>query len=188
MPKNISRIFFTSIAAVFLFTGYSFAVPEDGFGAAVKLESRYFTIYYAPQLDPQALASQLEIRPLEQVITGESYADDLGGRIDTLFSQACVILDMQLPSFHGVIKIGQEAARINAAYRNIFGKELGNKRSFYLYDTNTIYISSADFKREILGHEMAHAIISRYFVVLPPLKIQEVLATYVEFQLRRLYK
>jgi len=186
--KYISRIFLAAILALVLSASSSFAAEEDGFGPAAKLESRYFTVYYAPQLDPQELARQLEIRPLEKVITGESYPDNLGGRIDTLFSQACVILDMQLPSFHGIIKIGQDANQISGIYENIFAKELPENRSFYLYDANTIYISVENLKRGILGHEMAHAIISHYFVVLPPLKIQEVLAVYVEYQLRRLYQ
>jgi hypothetical protein len=37
----------------------------------------------------------------------------------------------------------------------------------------------------VLGHEIAHAIMSHYFVVLPSEKIQEVLAGFVEYQLRK---
>jgi len=36
-----------------------------------------------------------------------------------------------------------------------------------------------------LGHEIGHAVISNYFVVQPPIRIQEVLAGYVEYQLRK---
>jgi len=34
-------------------------------------------------------------------------------------------------------------------------------------------------------HEIAHAVISHYFIVPPPAKIQEVLAGYVEYDLRK---
>jgi hypothetical protein len=60
--------------------------------------------------------------------------------------------------------------------------------SFYVYDLNTIYVSAGSFKREVLGHEIAHAVISHYFVVQPPMKAQEVLAGYVEYQLREATK
>ena len=38
---------------------------------------------------------------------------------------------------------------------------------------------------KVLGHEIGHAVISHYFVVLPSVKVQEVLAVYVEYQLRK---
>ena len=50
---------------------------------------------------------------------------------------------------------------------------------------NTIYASAENFKIGVIGHEIAHAVISHYFVVQPSVKIQEVLAGYVEYQLRK---
>jgi len=57
--------------------------------------------------------------------------------------------------------------------------------SFYVNDISAIYISGENFRREILGHEIAHAIINHYFVVSPPIKVQEILAKYIEYQLRK---
>ena len=104
--------------------------------------------------------------------------------LDVLFTQVCDTLDMQLYSFQGKIKICLDRERLSQIYDDLFRKEL-QASSFYIYSLNTIYISADSFKREILGHEMAHAIISHYFVVQPSVKIQEVLAGYVEYQLRR---
>jgi hypothetical protein len=84
-----------------------------------------------------------------------------------------------------IVKICNNAGELQALYRNMFAQELGLRQSFYVYDTNSIYISEDSLKREILGHEMAHAVISRYFVIPAPIKIQEVLAMYVEYNLRR---
>jgi len=108
--------------------------------------------------------------------------------IDTLFSQVCDILDMQLYNFHGTIKIYRDFKQVNAIYKNLFNRELPKSHSFYAYNLNTVYISAEHFSREVLGHEIGHAVISHYFVVLPSVKIQEVLATFVEYQLRKLYK
>jgi len=59
------------------------------------------------------------------------------------------------------------------------------ERSFYVFDSNTIFISYQDLTLGMLGHEIAHAVISGYFVVPPPDKVQEVLAGYVEYSLRK---
>jgi hypothetical protein len=50
---------------------------------------------------------------------------------------------------------------------------------------NTIYVSLKDVSLGMLAHEVAHAIISSYFVVAPPEKVQEVLAGYVEYSIRK---
>ena len=46
-------------------------------------------------------------------------------------------------------------------------------------------LSADGFSREVLGHEMARAIMSHYFVIQPPLKIQEVMGMYVQYNLRK---
>ena len=188
MPRYLSRTFLAVVLVLSLFAGFSIAAEDDGFGSARKIESRHFTIYFAPQLDPGELARSLDIRASDKLISGGAYQSGLGGMIDTLFTQACDILDMQLYSFHGAIKICRDTNQVNAIYRNLFDKDLPKSHSFYLYNTNTIYISAENFKREVLGHEIGHAIISHYFVVSPSVKIQEVLAVFVEYQLRKSYQ
>ena len=169
--------------------GVSFAL-DDGFGQARRLEGKHFIIYYAPQLEISALAQQLNIGPTDNLLVGKSMQREssseaeLADMLDTLFMRVCDILDMQLYSFQGNIKICRDYNHLNSIYYNFFNKEL-KTRSFYVYSLNTIYISKDDFRREILGHEIGHAVISHYFVVLPSVKIQEVLAMYVEYQLKR---
>lgn len=164
---------------------------DDGFNSAKKIESSHFSIYYEPDVDSAVLAQQLNISPSDQILAGgggRSQASSLGlgvaSMVDTLFARVCDILDMQLYSYKGNIKVCKNQARLEALYKNIFDKPF-NKESFYINDLNTIYISEDNFKQEILGHEIGHAVISHYFVVSPSVKIQEVLAGYVEYQLRR---
>lgn len=192
IKKVFCAFFLPSFMAVFLAAGISYAY-DDGFSPAKKIESEHFTIYYAPELDTANLAQMLNISPSEEILTGKGAkqagasggaAAGLTDMLDTLFTRVCGILDMQLYSYKGEIKICKDAIQLNAVYRNLFDKGL-TRESFYVNDLNTIYISGDNFRMEILGHEIGHAVISHYFVVSPSVKVQEILATYVEYQLRK---
>ena len=99
--------------------------------------------------------------------------------------QVSDILDMHIYSLKINIKVCRTPEELSELYKNMFNTGLGHQKSFYVYRTNTIYAYEDSFKREIIGHEMAHAILCHYFPVPPPVKIQEVLAMYVEYSLRR---
>lgn len=190
MPR--SKLFnIVVIIFVFMAVGKVYAY-EDGFGQAKKLQTKQFTVYYSPQVDISALAKKLRISFSDRVLAGsEPKLSDSGVQpelveaLDTLFLGVCNILDMNLYSFQGIIKICRDEGQLNEIYTNLFGSSLGNRVSFYTSELNTIYITGEHFQREVLGHEMAHAIMSRYFVVQPPVKASEVLAGYVEYQLRK---
>lgn len=191
--KFIKSFLITLILLFFSGSVYNaYSVTDDGFGPAKRIEGKYFTIYYSTQLEPSSLARQLNVTSSDKVLAGGSIIEGEGfsglgltDMVDTLFMRVCNILDMDLYSFKGNIKICRDQKQISEIYNNLFYKELNNRRSFYVYSLNTIYISADSFKREILGHEIGHAVISHYFVVLPSVKVQEVLATYVEYQLRK---
>ncbi|MFH0839157.1 MAG: hypothetical protein V1893_03120 [Candidatus Omnitrophota bacterium] len=164
---------------------------DDTFGPSYKIEGKNLTIYYSPGLEMPSLVQALNIRPADRLLAGKSLKsgysqeEELADILDTLFIEVCEILDMRLYSFKGDIKICKDQNQLNKIYYNLFDKELRGTYSFYVRDNNTIYISAENFKREILGHEIAHAIICHYFVVSPSVKIQEVLSKYVEYQLRK---
>jgi hypothetical protein len=167
-----------------------FAV-EDDFGPSQKISSKYFTIYYSPQIDPASLTQQLNMRAADEILTGIPLEKanpatlDFATMLDTLFLRVCDILDMHLYSFKGDLKICQNQEQLNHIYYNLFESDLANQKSFYVASLNTIYICAPNFSKEVLGHEIGHAIISSYFVVQPPIKVAEVLAGYVEYQLRK---
>ncbi len=188
------RVFSIIICAAVLSAltpGASFALEiDDGFGSARVIQGKHFVIYYAPQIDVSALIEKLNMTAADRLLAGQgtngrgSYESELSGMLDTLFAQVCDTLDMQLYSFQGKIKICPDKERLERIYSGLFRRELP-ARSFYVYNLNTIYICADNFKPEILAHEIAHAIISHYFVVQPSVRIQEVLAAYVEYQLTR---
>ncbi len=163
----------------------SFAI-DDGFGSAKKLEGKYFTVYYSPQTEISGLLQKLNVSSSDNLLVGRPLGEELGlaDMLDILFLQACDILDMHLYNFHGTIKICKDSFQMNDIYEYLFRKTT-TTRSFYTYDLNTIYTSTENFTRGVIGHEVAHAVISHYFVVQPSVKIQEVLAMFVEYQLKR---
>ena len=163
---------------------------DDNFGQAQVIKGKHFTVYYAPRVDIFSLVQELNIGPAEKILAGKSTESnsspetELTDMLDTLFLRVGEILDMRLFSFKGTIKICRDSQHLNSIYRDLFGRDLTSP-SLYIYTFNTIYTSPEGFKRQILGHEIAHAVISNYFVVQPPEKVAEVLAGYVEYQLRK---
>jgi hypothetical protein len=141
------------------------------------------------------LTQDLHITAADKILAGKNIGEDIAsepplpGMIDILYDLVGDMVDMRVYDFKGNIKVCRDQAHLNNIYRNLFGIDLASYIvSFYVNDTNTIYISGENFRREILGHEIAHAIINRYFVVSPPIKVQEILAKYIEYQLRKAQK
>lgn len=179
------------ILFVFIATGKVYGY-DDGFGQAKKFQTKQFTVYYSPQIDVSTLVQNFRITFSDRILAGTnpkakalSEQQELIEALDILFLTISNILDMNLYNFQGIIKICQNTTQLSDIYTNLFSSSLGGRFSFYVSELNTIYISQEHFQREVLGHEIAHAIMSRYFVVQPPVKASEVLAGYVEYQLRK---
>lgn len=165
----------------------SAAQPNDGFVGADKVDGRYFTILMEDGIDQSSLVRSLDIGPFHKILGGQSVTkpDDLSSITDAFFVWVCGVLDMRLYSYKGTIKIVADEQRLAAMHRALYGIEPHSNQAFYVQETNTIYIVKSAFTKEIFGHEMAHALISNFFVVQPPAKVAEVLAGYIEYQLRK---
>jgi len=160
---------------------------NDGFGDAKKLTTKHFSVYYAPELDPDQLCRQLDVTAQETLASGEpsNRSNSLAGALDALFGWASKALDMNLYDLKGDIKICRDSKHLGEVYRNIFNAELGAE-SFYVTEFNTIYLCPGSMKKEIVAHEISHMIITHYFVVAPPAKVQEILCGYVEYEMRKM--
>lgn len=153
-------------------------------------QSKYFNIYSPRKANFPALTRRLHIRSeyllLESAPPGYGDSQDmLGAIIDALFLEACDILHMYVYNFKGNIKICQNQAELNRAFSELVGQDL-RAPSFYVHNTNSIYINIQDIRSEVLAYEIAQAIISHYYAVLPPPGVQEILAKDVQTQIRRL--
>lgn len=152
-------------------------------------EGRYFSLYGYNNLDILSLLKKLDFDYFLQIETvPKSDRKDLkmllANTLDALYLEVSDILDIHIYSYHGKIYIFSKRDYVSSAFRK-YSRKASNEKSFYLHKKNAIYISSADLTLGMLAHEIAHAIISHYFVVPPPAKVQEVLAGYVEYSLRK---
>jgi hypothetical protein len=173
-------------------SGAAFArAPEDGFVSARKMESRYFTIQLSPGVDEFPLIQNLGVGPEHKILAGQAIggaqfsSNSLSDILDAFFLWSCSVLDMQLYSYRGNVKVVPDESSLADIYRRLYGMERKGEKAFYVYEVNTVYVAAQNFTKEIVGHEVAHAIISNFFVVQPPEKVQEVLAGYIEYQLRK---
>lgn len=182
--KNIFRTLSATLLVV-IPAGTAFPF-DDGFEAAKKAQSQHFTVLCASQVELDCKVMGAYASPEVSVPGGPKEVEGIIGELDHLFTRVCDILDMQVYSYTGTIKICRDPAQLQAVFRRIFGRDL-SAHSFYVNDLNTIYIDQQHFTPLVLGHEIAHAVMCHYFVVPPPEKASEVLSGYVEYQLRKVF-
>jgi len=167
------------------------AQSEDGFGDASKIKGEHFTIYYKTGIDLKDLLAKFTVSHSDELLSGQavdksSNEATLSSMMEVLFARAGDILDLHVYSYQGSIKIFPTLKELSDYYNKHYHAALpGTGYSFYAEDDKIIYISAEYFNREILGNEIGRAIMSGYFVVSPSAKIQEVLAGYVEYQLKK---
>jgi hypothetical protein len=164
---------------------------DDDFGPATKIDTGHFTIYYKSGVDINNLISQLHVSQADQILANQtvnasSPQIQLSNMVEVLFAHTSDVLDMHIYSLKVNIKIFATQQDLADFYNNLFHARIPcTGYGFYLDDARSIYMSAGRFRRAILAHEMGHAIMSRYFVIQPSVRIQEVLAGFIEYQLRK---
>lgn len=186
--RNIN--IFLNICVLLFFCANAFGEPAElsigQEGDWDFFESNFFIVYYRPDADLEQVKRKLETRILyfdQTARYGEtSVQEEIGYRLDKLFNQVREILDMypRIPKIK--IKIFQDRTELNEEHLNIFG-EMKEYSSFYVNGYHTIYTSEDDISDSVMAHEMAHVVIDHYFSIIPPKKMAEVLASYVDVHL-----
>jgi len=103
-------------------------------------------------------------------------------QVDQLIGRVQEILDMRPANLHITIEIFETPEQVQAVYLKEYGHKV-DFIAFYSPHNETIYLSSKKLRRTVFAHEIAHAVIDRYFGKAPPVKIHELLAQFVEQQL-----
>lgn len=152
--------------------------------------TRFSTVFYGKEVDLRRVNRGINLSFSDfynprrySRIADLSTEDILSEKFDAIFSRVEEILDMYPSRIHMTINIYKTADELDAVYEEIFN-EPNTAPSFYIYKTNTIYTMESAISERILAHEMAHCIIDHYFVILPPRKIQEMLAAYADVHLK----
>jgi len=129
-------------------------------------QTKFTTIHYTDDAQIDAFIWRLGGQRLEYVNEPELASH----RIDRLIERVSMILDMYPENFQIAIHLRSDEL-------------LMNKIAYFEYETNAIYSSVDKVSDGVIAHELAHAIIVRYFPTPPPSKVQEILAQYVDRQL-----
>jgi hypothetical protein len=151
--------------------------------------TRFCTVFYEKGVSLEAINRRIKLRFSDSYNprgfrrnAGLSIEEILSEKLDSIFAKVEDILDMYPSRIRLTINIYKTRSGLDEAYREIFN-EPNQADSFYIHKTNTIYTLESDINQKILAHEMAHCIIDHYFVILPPRKIQEILAVYADVHL-----
>lgn len=150
----------------------------------IVIETGCFTIYCDPKVDLKSVDRRLSRR--DNFLSGVRDPDpalspqqNVAYRTDRLFMRVKEMLDMRPAMPKLKVKIFKDREDLNEEYRRLFGTK-PDYQSFYVDKYKTIYTCAEDISDSIMCHEMAHAVIDNYFEVVPPKKVAEILASYVD--------
>lgn len=155
---------------------------------AETITGKYFTVSYESSCNLMQFNKKIDsdnFFGFDSILSDTSNINSIiAQNLDNLYSEVSDILDIHMYSYHGNIKVLPNRQEVNKV---ILSSSVitGDLPSIYVPADNTIYISLQDLTLGMLSHEIAHAIISNYFVVAPPEKVQEILAGYVEYSIRK---
>ena len=162
---------------------------NDGFEVGRQTKSRYFNIFIQPGTDIDQLTLYLSVPPGIRAMISASVSDfdtfNLPNQLDLLYLAVSETLDVRLKKFECNIKICKDSPSLTAITERLYGTAVEKAGGFYVPEADTIYLDAQSVSINVLAHELSHAIQSKYFVIPPPTKVQEVLAGFVEFQFRK---
>ncbi|MDD5436140.1 MAG: hypothetical protein PHX20_01185 [Candidatus Omnitrophica bacterium] len=182
-----------SAIALAIFIGASAFAADDEMDGAEDgwfiLETGRITVYYIPGADLDGIEANLRKRAT--YFTTDAPSEDAPAeekiryQLDALFRRAEEVLDMRPANIHIKIRVFRTRRELNDEYCRIFedAEPRDDLRSFYINKYSTIYTSEEDITDSIIAHEMGHAIVDHYFAVIPPEKVRELLASYVDLHL-----
>ena len=158
----------------------------------VMYKAGQITLVCYPDINLKKLEARLRSRyfyvPMEErkEFTNPSYETDkrIMARLWAIFRRTKEILAMEPRSVNIKIKVFRNRNELSDEYSRIFNTSQHYK-SFYLHTLGTIYTSMQDISDSVISHEMSHVIIDNYFVIIPPPRVAELLATYVDSHLEK---
>ncbi len=160
---------------------------EESSADWTMVESQFFTIFCPKELDMEKIHKRINTRFVDVDLSAPAPSKRnpeklLAYKFDLLLKKVEAILDMYPRGIHIRVKICQNQEQLPAVGKNISGMT-DSPNSFYIHRERIIYTTVGNLSEKVLCHEIAHAVIDHYFVILPPRKIQELLAMYVETHL-----
>lgn len=155
-----------------------------------SIKSKHTVVFYQTQQDLKTFDRRIQFSPMTSELKWLFNTQDrkilegnIKTKIDALFERVQEVLDMRKRMKRVAIRIYQDEVQLQNALKNRF--EAGRKNiAFYISEDHTIYLNMKYLNDIILAHEMAYPIISNYMPVRPSNTSIEILARYVDKNLR----
>lgn len=150
------------------------------------VETRHTILRYQSTEDLHELNNKIAYHPGRWSIKGlfstsgpDKLTDTLREKVDAIFERVQEILDMRNRMDKIVINISRDRKHLDATFYEIFQKKCPF-RAYYVFEFNTVYVTSNDIHEGMLAHELGHAIIDHYFSARPPRATAEILTRYID--------
>lgn len=191
-PWRTIQTVLTALMALCVFAGASPAAQKTR-----TLEGHYFTLTVEGRqgVDYNSVLADLGVAKLSESYAQQATEDPevaLKEGLDAVVSKVSKTLGVPIEHFHVAIRVYSSHDQLTKAIKKNYGIGVGEQGyfyngdiGFYDYDNRTVYISLDKANVGVVAHELAHAIISQYFVVPAPTNTQEILAGYAEFSVRK---
>lgn len=170
-----------ALSFVALFFLAALLLPADLI--ALQGQGRYVTLHYTSRELLRDFNDNIDLgRKLGYLIKNKNIVtveDEVLAKLDAIMEKAEVVLDMFPKNLRINVVILPTANDCSAIFARKYGKRQ-NHIAYYSLSEDTIYISVADTKLEVLAHEIGHAIVDHYFTDRPPYTIHELMAQFVE--------
>ena len=175
--------FLTFFVLLFIFLG------ATDLAYAITYDSKLIKIEYDSPDDLKAFADKIRPVPVT-VVMGEIMFDldhdkaNLGTLLAMVYKRVQMLLDMALPNRAFKIRIHSTPQGVLEAFKSAGGVvsqyQNSHPLAFYHKKTNTIHLQTETLTMGMLAHEMGHVVQLNYFVIAPPLKVQEMLCQYID--------
>ena len=146
-------------------------------GEWTQVDSLYCTVWLAPGVSSRKVEREINTFFLhgDRIPSGVGSDERLGQKCDIIFKEVERALEMYPPGLRVTMKIYGAPEEIEAIHAGRYGFGV-DAEAFYMEEDNTIYTTVGSVSTSVVAHEMAHSIMSHYFTVRPPRKIEEWLA------------
>ncbi len=184
--------FYVKVLFVFLFVSLYFTGASEKKDSTVKTlspsKNSIFTLHTVQGVNLKKLNRKIGLRKIPNMglIKKKDFPATPQGKIEwkltVILARVQNLLNMYPKRMRNInIKIYPNLKHIKK-YLNRYTTHKAD--SFYNKKTNTVHISAKKCDEYILAHEIAHVVISHYFVVQAPISAQEVLAIYCDSHLK----
>jgi len=155
-------------------------------------DAGHFTVFYGPDVNIEKVNKRVKIdfydiifeKVYYSVMKNGTAEQQMSEKLELILQKVEKILDMYPRKININVRIYKDQAQLNKTYSEVLGRaNHKNDISFYVHKYTTIYTTQKVISTGLLAHEIGHAVIDHYFLILPPETVKEILAQHVELHL-----